>query len=261
MNRESIKGDELKKKAKEDEKEITDENEMEDEEKSCNSATKAVDITEDDLIKSVQKLEDFVEAADPISRKNELLEKAQIADLSDSEKDELFKALGCGVSEEAAEVDTVVKGLEENSEMQKSLDVSEFLNEQHSELVKALGSLEGKIDVSDSRQHEFNIILAKSVAMVGRLMKSLNGRMSTIEDQPMGKPRSTIQPLTKAFAGGRDQGETLSKAEVVEQLHSLNASGKVPSDIDMGLVMAKFEGSNILDAKIRPYLTLDRAVN
>ena len=171
MKREPIKGDELKKKAV-DEEDDSMENEDEMEEKSCGTK-KSVEITEDDLMKSVEQLEAFAKADDPISRKNELLEKAQKEDLTDSEKDELFKALG-KEEEEVVEEESVTKSFEDNEDMQKSLDVSDYLSDLHTGLVKALGTFEAKQTASDARQHEFNILLAKSVAQVGKLMKSLN---------------------------------------------------------------------------------------
>lgn len=260
MKRKPIKGEEMEKKTSDNEESMGDD-EMEDEEKACGTK-KSVEITEDDLMKSVHQLEDFAKSDDPISRKNELLEKAQTDDLTASEKDELFKALGGPVveDEEEEEEESVTKGLTENEDMQKSLDVSEFLSEQHTELVKALGGLEDKINSSDSRQHEFNILLAKSMARVGKLVKSLSGRMEVIEEQPVGKPRSTAKPLQKAF-GGQEQAPTLTKSQVMDQLVNLAMNGSAPPDVSMEHVIAKFESSNILDKRVKPLLNLGQTVN
>lgn len=258
MKREPIKGDELKKKAV-DEEDDSMENEDEMEEKSCGTK-KSVEITEDDLMKSVEQLEAFAKADDPISRKNELLEKAQKEDLTDSEKDELFKALG-KEEEEVVEEESVTKSFEDNEDMQKSLDVSDYLSDLHTGLVKALGTFEAKQTASDSRQHEFNILLAKSVAQVGKLMKSLNDRMEGIESQPISKPRSTATAVKKSFVGVQEQGERLSKSEVMDQLMGLAMSEKCPPDLDMNHVIAKFESTNVLDKRVTPLLNLTKTVN
>lgn len=259
MKREPIKGDELKKKAV-DKEDDSMENEDEMEEKSCGTK-KSVEITEDDLMKSVEQLEAFAKADDPISRKNELLEKAQKEDLTDSEKDELFKALG-KEKEEVVEEESITKSFEDNEDMQKSLDVSDYLSDLHTGLVKALGAFEAKQTASDSRQHEFNILLAKSVAQVGKLMKSLNDRMEEIENQPVAKARSTATAVKKSFGGVQEQqGERLSKSEIMDQLMGLAMSGKCPPDIDMNHVVAKFESTNVLDKRVTPLLSLTKTVN
>ena len=62
---------------------------------------KSQDLSGDDLQKSLDKLTDFVEANDSVSRKDTLLAKAVKEDLEKSERDELHTLLG---GEQAKEV-------------------------------------------------------------------------------------------------------------------------------------------------------------
>lgn len=214
----------IKAKAKDDEDENEDmeddedEGEDEDEEKST-------DLTEDDLEKSLSRLQRLVDADDPVSRKQFLLEKAQQETLEKSEQTELFELLGNASADGDYFESEVVKGLEENDTLQKALDVSDFLQEQHAELVKSLGTLAGYLEKSDSRQHEFNLILAKAVADEGRLIKGIAERLSVIEDQPARGPKSrgvTASPLEKSFAGVSAPGmDQLGKSEALDGLVGL----------------------------------------
>lgn len=192
------------------------------------TAKKGEDLSADDLQKSLDKLEDYVEGQDTTTRKQALLEKAQNAELSKAEQDELFKLLGNETEPEKSQLsEEVIKGMDDNEDLQKALDVSDYLQEQHTENKMALGVLADYIEKSDSRQHEFNLVLARAVAETGRLAKSIDDRLAALEGQPARGPKSkglSAKPLEKSFAGqqaNNDQGGTLSKAQILDAMEEM----------------------------------------
>jgi len=243
MKRKPIKDDLVKADSEEMDEAEEEAKKEEENEKSC-AAKKSEDITEDDLMKSVQQLEAYAKADDPEARKQELLTKAQITDLTDEENSELFKALGNGDTEEI-DAEDVAKGLEENEDIQKSLDVSAFLSAQHAELVKALNGMGESLEQSDTRQHEFNLILAKSVATVGKLIKSMGDRVGAMENEPVRKPKS-IKPLNKSFAGAQPTDNQLSKSVILNHMEAIAIGEGIPG-VDMTNAVARYESTNQID--------------
>lgn len=224
----------------------TDQEEMEDEEKACGTK-KSQDITEDDLQKSIERLESYVEDSDPVSRKEALLNKALKEDLSPDELQELYKSMGgeSSNSESNEEVDSIIDGFENNEVIQKALDVSDYLGEQHQELMKALGGIEAGMTSNYTRQHEYNIILAKSIATLGRIVGDLKKSFDGFENTPVRKPTS-VQPLNKAFAGNEsDKGDRLSKSEVMNDLMEMAQEGHTKiAGYDLSRAVAQLEASN-----------------
>lgn len=239
----------LKAKKAPDDEESEGEGEGEDEEEDMEEST---DLTEDDLEKSLSQLQALVDADDPTSRKQFLLEKAQQETLEKSEQKELFDLLGQGEAEKEDFSADVVKGLEENDTLQKALDVSDFLQEQHAELVKSLGMLAEYQEKSDTRQHAFNLILAKAVADEGRLIKSIAERISVIEDQPAHAPKSrgvnAPRTLEKAFVGAEPPANQLGKSETLNTLMGMleesmqkGGEGLTEDGIDLAKAITKCE--------------------
>lgn len=235
-----------------DEEKEKDEEEKEETEK-CNKAKKSVDLTGEDLEKSIQKLESLVQANDSTSRKDALLAKAQHGDeLSKSERSELFALLGGDTKPEATVSDNLVKGLKENEPLQKALDVSDYLREQHTELCKSLVDLGEVVEKSDARQHEFNLVLAKAVADVGNLVKAVAENVGTIATQPARPPKSVgVAPgrvLQKSFGaspGGEE--EQLSKGEILDTLGAMlekSETGMGKNGEDLLMAISKYEQMN-----------------
>ena len=148
----------------EDEKDEAEGGEDEDEEmeKKIKKAKKSVDLSENDLQQSLDKLVTLA-GDDADSRKQVLLSKAQEAELSKAEQAELFNLLGGQEEKDETLGEEITKGLEENDTLQKALDVSDYLQEQHTELVKSLQAMGDALAKSDNRQHEFNLVLAKAM--------------------------------------------------------------------------------------------------
>lgn len=233
----------------------TEDEEMEDEEKACSK--KSVDLTEDDLMKSISKLESFMDQEDPNARKNELLNKAQTTDLDKSEQEELFSLISGSTSEEIVS-DSITKGFRDNEVIQKSMDVSDFLAEQTTELSKALSEVEDRIEKGTKSQNEFNLVLAKALSSVGKAVKSIEDKIDVIGNQPVRKPTST-QPLNKSFAGkgSNDEAQKLSKGEVLNRLTTIiedRMAKGMPLVTDFGAdltnAIAKFEMTGALDPRV-----------
>lgn len=181
---------------------------------------KSDDLSEDDLEKSLGYLQSYIEKGDTPTRKEVLLKKAQTEELDKSEQQELFAILGGGDSSEDREIaNSIEKAMEPSDDLQKALDVSDFLAETHEETKRVFQVLGDHIEKSDSRQHEFNILLAKGVADIGNLVKSVSKRLKVIEGQPAHPPKSQTPALQKSFANQQPKEENqLSKSEILDTM-------------------------------------------
>jgi len=248
------KKDEMYKQEEEEKEEAGEEEEAEEEEEKSKSESE--EIEEDDLEKSLAQLEALATEGDASSRKDQLLEKAKNGALEKSEQDELYQLLGGEPKGEEFLGEEVLKGFEENDDLVKALDVSDFLQEQHTELTKALGTLADYIEKGENRQHQFNLVLAKAVSETGRLAKSMAERLGVIEQQPARAPkakRSAAQAMEKSFAGqdGGNEDAKLSKSEILDGLEDMIAKsvregrgGATEDGIDLAVAASKFEQFN-----------------
>lgn len=212
-------------------------------------------LSSEDLEKSLDRLGEFAESNDAVARKNVLLQKAMEGDLEKSEREELFGLMG-GASEESGEShsETITKSMGENETLQKALDVSDYLREQHDELCKSLGHLADYQEQSESRQHEFNLVLAKAVSDTGKLVKAMSTKLGIIASQPAREPKSRgTQPLQKSFAGQNPESDQLSKGMVLDALDALHQEslekgmdGRTNGGESILNAIAKYEHSNML---------------
>jgi len=228
-----------------------DEEEEEEEEKARKS------LTGFDLQKSLDKLAEFAERNDLPSRKEALLSKAADDSLNKSERDELFDLLGgeAVVADEPGE--SITKSLTENETLQKALDVSDYLQEQHTELVKSLRNVGEEIEKADHRRHEFNLVLAKAVKDIGEMVKSMSAEMGVISNKPAHAPKSLgvrgAQVMQKSFGGQAPAGEALTKSDVLNALDGLmeesmskGMGGATEFGEDIALATAKYEQTHEL---------------
>lgn len=206
----------------------TDKDDEEEDNEMASKAKKSMDLSEDDLQKSLDKLSDIATADSPVSRKDALLKKSLDGEeLSKSEKSDLFKLLG-GETEEP-EAPTLSKSVEEqfteNEVLQKAVDVSDYLDENQKALIKSLGVLADRVEADGSRQHEFNLVLAKAMSGVGKLVKGMSERLGVIEGQPARGPKSRgVQPsqvLHKGFAGSSAPEDQLNQQQILDGLDGL----------------------------------------
>jgi len=243
-------------KAKKDPKKAPDKkgDDVGDDGEEGNTYEKSVNVSGDDLQKGLDKLDNFIEQGDSSTRKEQLLTKALEEDLEKSEKEELFGLMGGDeVAEEfvKSQADEVVEGFETNEELSKAYDVSDFLREQHTELNKSLSTLADNQTQSDSRQHEFNLLIAKSMSDNGKLVKAMSERLGVIENQPVRGPKSKMAPgqvLSKSFGGAPPEGETMTKSQVLDGLDNLmvksmgaGRNGASESGEDIVNAVAKYE--------------------
>ncbi len=224
-------------------------------------------VSVDDLEKSLGKLQEFVTQDDAPSRKEALLSKAQAEELSKSEKDELFQLLGGQAqSSKATTAQEVIKGFTENDTLQKALDVSDYLQEQHTALVKSLGTLGDALEQSGNRQHGFNLLLAKAVGDMGGLVKALVERVGAIEVTPARGPKSKLsqQVLNKGFGGNRaaEDGAQFSKSQVLDGMEDLlqkstkaGHEGRLESGEDILTAISKYESSNFISKSMLAEVT------
>lgn len=239
---------------------------------------KSEDLSTDDLQKSLDMLEAFANEHDSVTRKEVLLQKAQTGELSDEERDELFKALGGQTTDGGTETlaNRIETTMAENENLQKSLDVSDFLSEQHSELVKSLGMLADHQEQSDQRQHEFNLLLAKAVTDVGNLVKSMAESLDGALAKPAAQPKSrgvnapAAQPMVKSFAGADPSSERMSKSAIMAGLEEIyrerldkSGSSQLENGVDLLTEISKFESSGMLhpsvDEMVRARITQRQA--
>lgn len=242
----------------EDEEENGDmegEDEEEDTEKGCGSMKKS-ELSTEDLEKSLAKLEAMAGGDDAPSRREALIEKARASELSKSERDELFDLLGGeppNVSDEGPG-ESIVKSMGENEQLAKALDVSDYLQEQHTELVKSLKVVGEEIRKSDNRNHDFNLVMAKAVTDIGMLVKSLAESVEALAGQPARAPKSAgvrtkpEQVMQKSFATQQPAEEGLAKSEILDGLNGLmedsmakGRCGTTEFGEDITLAVAKYE--------------------
>lgn len=231
---------------------------------------KSEDLTQDDLEKSIEQLEEAVNESSEVDRKSTLLSKAMEEELDKSEQEELSRLLGGGSVESPAPLaEEVVKSMDSNEEMNKALDVSEYLQEQHTELNKSLAMLGEHIEKSDLRQQSFNILLAKAVSEVGKLAKSMDSRLEVIEGQPVRAPKSQVKgtpTLEKSFAGKKPEEGQLNKAMVLDTLSGMikksvdaGRGGATETGIDMVTAASKFEQNGQISPQLLEMVKQERS--
>jgi len=188
------------------------------------------------------------------TRSAELFQKAQDGTITADERDELVKSVSRGLGAEAT------SGLTENETLTKSLDVSDFLKEQHTGLVTGLETLADHIEKSETRDQEFRVALATTLHHMGELVKAQDSRIAAQESllkgiadrlgviaaQPARGPKS-VEAARAAAGGGMQKsfagavgGASLSKGQILETMHTMLTKG-----------MEMVEGEDIVKAAIK----------
>lgn len=217
------------------------------------------DMTDDELQKAMDLLEDTAQSTE--DERETLLQKALDDEITDEENERLRALLAGDDGEEnpsLAKSATAALQPENNEKLKKSLDVSTYLDGMYEGTMSALAELAETIEKSDTRQHNFNVVLARGVRALGILAKSLDERMEAIETQPVGNfraRRSTSQPkaLEKSFAGKEPEGETLSKSQVLDTLEEMHVesiekgnNGHALCGEDLNKAITKYESTRRL---------------
>ena len=201
------------------------------------------DMEKSALQKGLDALTAAAEAGNPAVRKNELMAKASAGTITSDENEELIKSL-------QGDSDDVTAPFTENSSLQKSLDVSEYLRENNNALLKSLDAISSRVDSQEQRQRDFDLALAKSVVGLGDLVKSMADQIAEMSGQPASAPRSVgvraDDVVQKGFAGQAPQGVQLSKSQVLDVMESISEAnnGFSKSGESMATAIAKYEGGN-----------------
>ncbi|MFA4944459.1 MAG: hypothetical protein WC789_07135 [Lentisphaeria bacterium] len=200
-----------------------------DEEEEEEADEKSLDLSTDDLERSLSALESAAQADQP-TRKQVLLEKAGKSGLSKAETDELHEILGGRLADRDTPLgEELTRGMRESGTLQKSLDASEFLQDWQAEMVKSLEQLGDRVEKSDRASYELNMLLAKGMVELGRKTVALVKALEQMAAQPASQPRSRgvqpgIRPLVKSqpAADGQPGAESplgeLTKGQVLDAM-------------------------------------------
>jgi hypothetical protein len=256
-----------KKPSKEDFEEMGKGDDMDDDEDDDEeemSKTKKSVLTEASLRKSLRRLAGYVESNDQETRKSALLESAMAGNtLRKSERDELSALLAGRSPAHESAGEEVTKSMRENENIQKAIDVSEYLTAQHVELVKALGDMADRQDAMAQQQQEFNLMLAKAHIDTGSVVRELSKSMDSFAEAPMRAPKSAgitpgMRPLAKSFGAQAGSEGELNKSEVIQALTKMNQrswemgkGGKASNGEDLTKAVARFESSKELSDALR----------
>ena len=216
-----------KKMAKAEDEEM-EEKAMDEEEEKSKKMDKSL-ISEDDLLKSLSRLEEVAKGGVG-ARKQELLKKSLSAALSDAENAELIKLLAG--AREGGLREQVAKSMSgaDNEELAKSIDVSNYIAELHKTLCDNMTSLATSIEKSESKSAERESVLAKGLldltkAMIsqGRLVKSLQEKVDAFGRTPAHGPRAvqSREQLAKSGMAGQAEGPSISANQVLDTLEMM----------------------------------------
>ena len=216
-----------KKMAKAEDEEM-EEKAMDEEEEKSKKMDKSL-ISEDDLLKSMARLEEVAKGGVG-ARKQELLKKSLSAALSDDENAELIKLLAGARDGGLREQVTKSMSGADNEELAKSIDVSNYIAELHKTLCDNMTSLATSIEKSESKSAERESVLAKGLldltkAMIsqGRLVKSLQEKVDAFGRTPAHGPRAaqSREQLAKSGVASQAEGPSLSANQVLDTLEMM----------------------------------------
>lgn len=179
------------------------------------------------LDETIDLLKGFAMANDPSSRKDFLLHKASVGELSKSETAELVQMVGGAPAAPQSRGEQMAKSFGGDAEsFSQAFEVSDFLADLNHEIVKSLAFVGSELEKSQRGQNEFNVVLAKSIAQVAGMVKSLHETVEAFSAQPVSAPRSKgvradQGAMAKSFAGAEPQGERLSKEAVLNTIDAM----------------------------------------
>lgn len=151
------------------------------------------EVSAETLDEVLGQLESMAKSVNPLSEKEELLSKAQAGTISDEENAKLVSILSGSAPSMASEV---LSGLE-SEEIQKSIEVSDYL-EAHNEGVKfGLSYLAEQLEKSQASVGEFNHVLAKSlVAFASDVTAKIEALTATLDAWGEKEVAAVKKPIT-----------------------------------------------------------------
>lgn len=214
-------------------------------------------MKQDDLEKGLNALRAAAEDGNPAARRQELFAKSEDGTISDEERQELIKSLGGGNS-----LVDQVSAPYESDELQKSIEVSEYLKEHNIAELNALSILADQMEKSEAKSHDFRLALAQTLTSFHDLVKSQNDRIESlqksIEDfggQPARAPRSKMagQPeqnvaLQKSGGGAHAGGDGLGRGDILGALEDMAKSSEngLVAGQNIMTATAKFESTGAI---------------
>lgn len=191
-------------------------------------------VTEEELLKAIDLLEEFTKASE------ETEEEEEDDDKKDEEEDE----------------EKSIQSMEDSETLEKAIDVSPFLEALVNETSLALEAVGSKLNSFQKSMSEFDGKYVESLRSLAEIVKGLHSemkeffkatgeRLAVIEQTPIGGPRSIRKAveIKKSFVAGNESGETdfsqLSKRQIADALSKAWQDGKVKDTV----VMA-FEGEH-----------------
>lgn len=209
------------------------------------------------LAKALTRLNEYALQGDTASARESLLEKAMKGEISEEENAQLRSILAGEAGEEAevplAKSVTAQFDPDLNETFAKSIDVSEYLGEMHTTTKGAVEMLADVIEKSDVRNHEFQVLLAKSVVQIGAQVDELSKALDTWGEATPARGRAARTKkeavVQKSFAGQANQGEDrISKSEVLDLLERMHTDslqkgqgGIARCGEDLQMAIAKYE--------------------
>lgn len=158
--------------------------------------------------------------------------------------------------------------IEENEEIAKSLDVSDFLSEITRIQAKSIDGLRRDVAKSLKTSEQVSSVLAKSYQAIMKsqqglydliksqsealqkqedLIKSLEARLDQVERQPVGR-KATVDVVEKSFNQSAGVEEKLSKSQVLAKMNSLFFSGN-PGITVQDII--KYESEGVMSDNVR----------
>lgn len=212
------------------------------------------------LEKGLAALQAAAEAGNDQARQRELMAKAADGTITPEENEELIKSLGGG--DKLA--DQVLEPLDSET-IQKSIDVSDYLREQHEGLSKGLATLAEHIQKSEAADQRFRVALAQTVTELASMVQAQGEQINKALGLPaepvksrgvVGAPAHDVA-MEKSTVGPND---ALTKSQVLDILEAMSrdesygtGEGLSKSGENLSVAIAKYE----METAISPTLAAE----
>jgi len=256
-------------KVKDDEDDEDDEEEKEGDEKMERSTDALID--DDLLVKALDEAINIARGASPdadTDRRAELADKLSKGETTPEELAELSELIKSELPSDDDGDEDLDKSFTEaalsdpdilaNHKTDDGLDVSGFLARQNAFVAGALDSIKGEtkeaLTKGFSDMGRFNLAMAKAnralgqrVLEQGELIKSLGGRVETVENTPAPQRAATgVAALKKSLAAGSANQGLPGRQAIIDGLTAMNKSsddGKAPCGMDITESVIRFEST------------------
>lgn len=187
------------------------EKELKEDEETTEKAT----VSEEDLLKAIDELENIV--------------KAKSRDYDDEEDEDEWNE-----DEEDFE-DSVTSNFDEDETIEKAVEVSPFLEALVDQTETSLQALGREISKLKKSAAEFDYKYVNSLKQISEMLKALDERLKRIEETPVSGPKSIRKAavIEKSFAGtGQvDEIDQLPKRKVIDLLEKAVVDGKIKDTV------------------------------